>query len=108
MPETALGEYLVSHGKSGAFGRFVPALPLDCRRGDAVVVQSQRGLELGVVLCPVTDSHMRFLGHTAVGPLLRRATPADANAAREMEALGQRVFEDGRQIAARLEVALEV
>ena len=35
-------EYLVSHGSSGGVGRFVPAVA--CRRGDRVVVESQRGL----------------------------------------------------------------
>jgi hypothetical protein len=108
MADAVAAEYLVSHGKSGGFGRFAPVLPLACRRGDVVVVRSQRGLELGSVLCAAGDSHARFLGRTPVGPLLRHATPEDAGAARRLEALGQRVFEDGRRLAGELGVALEV
>ena len=80
-------EYLVSHGKSGGFGRFVSAVPLVCRRGERVVVMSRRGLELGSVLCPATAGHAQFLGETSVCDLLRRATPDDEAAAGRMEPL---------------------
>jgi len=43
-------EYLVHHGCAGHLGRFRPADRREYDRGAAVVVRSQRGLELGEVL----------------------------------------------------------
>ena len=68
-------EYLISHGSAGAFGRFRSEEPLDCVRGDSVVVRTERGLERGVVLCAATSRHARLLDDAPVGELLRRATP---------------------------------
>jgi hypothetical protein len=101
-------EYLVSYGKSGAFGRFAPATALGCLRGDTVVVQSQRGLELGVVLCPATPRQARLLGKACVGVLLRQATPQDTAAAGRLDALGQLLFADGCRLAAELGIAVGV
>jgi len=46
----AANEYLVSYGKNGEFGRFAAAEPLACRRGDALVIETNRGLEIGSVI----------------------------------------------------------
>jgi hypothetical protein len=101
-------EYLVSYGKSGAFGRFTAASRLTCARGDTVVVRSQRGLELGVVLCEATPRHARLLDHTFVGELVRRATAEDTAAAGRMDVLGQRLFAEGCRLATELGVAVGV
>jgi hypothetical protein len=108
MLDACPNEYLVNHGKSGAFGRFAPVERLTCQRGEAVVIRSPRGLELGVVLCAATPRHARFLGQAVEGELLRRATPEDRATAARMGTLGQRLFEDGRRLAAELGLAFEV
>lgn len=108
MVASPVCEYLVSHGKSGAFGRFVSALPLECARGQHVVVKSRRGLELGSVLCQATSRHGHLLGTTPVCDLLRMATPADEAAAGRMELFGHTLFQDGRRLAGDLGIALEV
>ena len=102
------GEYLVSHGHSGAVGRFAAEGPLSCRRGDRVIVESRRGLELGVVLCPTTARHARLLADPAVGRLVRRATDADEAEARRLRALAHTLFEEGRRLAAERELPFEV
>lgn len=101
-------EYLLSYGTAGDFGRFRPVRPLACRRGDRAVVQSHRGQELGVVLCAATPGHAHFLPNTTVGQLLRLATAADEEAAEQMRRRGQRLFEDGRRLAAELGLPLEI
>src|SRR5262245_14541968 len=93
-------EYLVSHGAGGAVGRFAAVGGLACRRGDRVVVESRRGLELGVVLCPTTPRHARLLPDPAVGRLVRRATEADEAEARRLRELSHRLFAEGRRLAA--------
>jgi hypothetical protein len=101
-------EYLVSHGVSGDFSRFRAVPPVTYRRGDRVVVRTYVGLELGVVLCPATTDHDRFLSRTGQGELLRQASTDDLRAAKLASQRGQRLFEDARLGAAELDLPLEI
>lgn len=107
--ETSAGpgtEYLVSHGKSGAFGRFVSPTAR-FRRAERVVVQTYRGLELGKVLCEATERHRQALPHSP-GQVVRRATRDDELQARLLEEVGRQIFaaagKSARQSGALLEV----
>jgi cell fate regulator YaaT (PSP1 superfamily) len=105
---SALPEYLVSHGHSGGFGRFAAAQPLACRRGDRVVVESARGLELGMVLCPATAGHVRLLPPAAAGKLLRHATAEDERTQERLRSRSHQLFEESRRLAGVLGLPLEV
>ncbi len=105
---TRVIEYLVSYGKNGAFGRFAATKDLVLRRGEAAVVHSPRGLELGAILCPATANHARLLASAAAGRILRRATAEDRAAADRGTALALRVFEDSRRLAGELHLPLEI
>src|SRR5947209_16735280 len=100
-------EYVIRYGLLGDFGRFRPAVPVDCRRGDLAVVSSPRGLEVGHVLCPATSQHDRFLPAAPAGTLLRMATEEDRRAANRARRLGQEVFEEARRRAEALRLPLE-
>jgi hypothetical protein len=104
----ACGEYLVSHGNGGAVGRFTAPPTLTCQRGDRVVVHSARGQEVGVVLCPATTRHARLLGTPTTGELLRRTSPGDEELIRTLRVLGERLFADGRRLAAELGLPFEI
>jgi hypothetical protein len=102
-------EYLVSFGRLGDFTRFRPADPtLVCRRGDRVVVRSQRGVELGSVLCPATSGHTSLLTSTYVGQLLRLASAEDEETAVRMSERGRRIFDDGRRRIVELRLPMEI
>jgi hypothetical protein len=101
-------DFLVNYGKGGAVGRFRTGLPLPLRRGDRVVVRSERGLEVGVVLCPSGDRHARLLTGVLVGELLRPAGPEDDAALARLGPLADRLFEDSRQLVRELGLAAEV
>ncbi len=105
MPEN---EYLVSYGCSGEFARFRPLQSTTFQRGDRVVVHSHQGMELGVVLCPANQEHARFLSRTSLGEILRLANENDERTAELIRQRGQRIFEDGRLLAAQLELPLEI
>lgn len=96
-------EYLVSHGSSGELSRFTS--PDAYERGDRVVVRSQRGLELGEVLCP---SRGRVLTDTPVGELLRKTTVEDETIVAGLRERAQRLFDDGRRLTAELQLPLEI
>jgi cell fate regulator YaaT (PSP1 superfamily) len=101
-------EYLVGYGKSGAFGRFLGAGHLDLQRGDRVVVESARGVEIGVVLCPATAQHGRLLASSAPGRLLRRAAANDQHLEEDRAATAQALFDDARRLVSQAKLPVEV
>jgi hypothetical protein len=99
-------EYLVNHGSAGEFGRFQTAAPLTCARGERVVIEGQRGLELGVVLCPAGPRHAHLLKDAPVGQLLRVATTEDESTAERMHGRSQAVYDEGCRLAGELGLPL--
>src|SRR5262245_43673581 len=89
-------EYLVSHGKTGALGRFVAASPEPYRRGDRVVVRGERGLTVGVVLCETTERQARLLGGVSQGQLLGHFGPEQEAARRDALHREQQIFDASR------------
>src|SRR5262245_18339509 len=95
---SSVQEYLVCFGCAGDFGRFRPSVPLSCRRGDSVVVQTHRGLELGTVLCQAQPGHARDLPNTTLGRLVRLAASVDF-AKRDALRLRERaILDSGRRL----------
>lgn len=99
-------EYLLSFGRSGAFGRFRAAASLRPRRGERVVVRGPRGLEIAEVLRPATPQHAHFLPNTSVGQLLRRLTADDERTEQAMRLRGQQLLERAQQLAEELRLPL--
>lgn len=108
MPVFAASEYLLSYGLLGDFGRFRTLRPFTCRRGDRVVVQSHRGLELAEVLREAAPGHAQFLPNTSVGQLLRLATADDELTATRMQVRGRRILDRGNVLAASLGLAMQL
>src|SRR5262249_18051539 len=104
----AAAEYLVSYGKSGAFGHFATDVPLTLSRGDAVVVHTPRGVELGTVLCAATASHARLLTSSAAGRLVRKASVADQAAAMILAARARQVLDASARLTHDLALPLQV
>jgi hypothetical protein len=101
-------EYLVSFGKSGEFGRFASVEPLACRRGDPLVIETSRGLELGQVIRRSDPEHARLMGGGAAGRIVRRPTPNDLELRNKLRARGQLFFDDARHRAGDLGLPLEI
>jgi PSP1-like protein len=103
-----LANYLVSHGKNGAFGRFVADLPLLLERGERVVILSNRGVEVGSILCQANARHGQYLGQSPAGKLLRRVSAEDESALVESAGLSRRLFSDSRELAAQFHLPVEI
>jgi cell fate regulator YaaT (PSP1 superfamily) len=101
-------EYLVGFGLRGDFGRFASAAPLRCRRGDRVVIQGARGLEIGAVLRPATPRLAGLLPDAPAGSLLRAAGPDDERLVASLACRAADLFERARAIAADLALPLEL
>lgn len=100
--------FLVNHGKSGVLGSFALREPLHLGRGDRVLVQSPRGLEVGTVLCPATVRQSRLLGGKSSGQLLRAVSAEDEVTLARLEAREQELFAAGRHLAADMDLPVEV
>jgi cell fate regulator YaaT (PSP1 superfamily) len=68
--------WIVRHGAMRLLGEF-EADEADVRRSDEVVVRTQRGLELGQVLCPSSPRAVELIGDLLHGKVLRRMTDKD-------------------------------
>lgn len=69
--------YVVRYGRMRILGEFTGVPGRDHARGEQVVIRSDRGTELGEVLCPVSDRTARYMGSATRGDILRQATLED-------------------------------
>jgi len=91
-PATAFDQYLVQYGKSGGLGCFTADEPLTLTRGQAVLVESPRGLEVGSVIRSATLLQSRLFGAVASGRLLRCFSAAEQHGLREHRQRSDQLF----------------
>lgn len=92
-------QFVVSHGKNGVIGVFTLTEPMTIARGDRVIVQSARGVEIGAVLGPASIRQARLFGATSTGLLLRSVSPADDARILDLKEREQDFFELARAVA---------
>lgn len=90
--------YLVQYGRAGFVGRFTN-FPAGMDRDTRVVVRGPRGIELGLVLCPIEAEHSGALDPAAGGELLRVATDDDLATASERERFALTLLADAEHRA---------
>src|SRR5262245_1864035 len=90
---TPTREFLVTHGCAAALSRCRNG-DIAPRRGDSVVIRSNRGLELASVLCEATP----HLAEIATAEYLRTATIEDHTHSREADLLGRRLLDDAQYL----------
>jgi cell fate regulator YaaT (PSP1 superfamily) len=66
-------------------GDFEPSGADEYVRGTAVVVRSDRGIELGEVLCPATERMAQLVADLTHGQILRPASPDDLHEAKRLK-----------------------
>jgi cell fate regulator YaaT (PSP1 superfamily) len=79
--------YIVRHGAMRFLGEFTPAADAVYQRGQAVLVQTERGQEVGELLCEATPRAVALLSEPTRGELLRALSEDDL---RQTELLYQR------------------
>src|SRR5882724_6941965 len=79
---------LVLHGVMRFLGDFEPGECVACARGSRILARTERGLEVGDVLCEVTPQAMAMIAEPTHGQIVRLLTPDDqvvADGVREKE-----------------------
>ncbi len=71
--------YVVRYGRMRFLGEYTGLAGQQHPRGQRVVVRSDRGTEMGDVLCPVTDRTKPFMPDRLHGEILRLATAEDGD-----------------------------
>src|SRR6266536_5968675 len=74
---TAAEQYLVRHGVMRFIGAFDPPAGVALNRREAVVLKTDRGVELGEVLCPATPQAVAAVPEPTHGQVVRVATADD-------------------------------
>lgn len=69
--------FLVRHGAMRFLGEFAAPPPVEVGRGTRVVVRTERGQEVGDVLCPSTPQAVAAIPDPTRGEILRAVTPED-------------------------------
>lgn len=101
-------QYLAQFGKTGGLGCFNVAEPMLLQRGQRVVLQSFRGVEVGSILRPATLHQARLLGSQSTGVIQRPLTADDQNWLQRLETLAQELFQVGRTLVSERGLALEI
>ncbi|GIW81320.1 MAG: signal peptidase [Gemmatales bacterium] len=86
-------QYIVRHGAMRFLGEFEAPTEQTYRHGNRVIVRSERGHEVGEVLCPATERAKEFLVKPTEGRILRPLNRADMNNLARIEEAEKREYE---------------
>jgi cell fate regulator YaaT (PSP1 superfamily) len=80
-------KFLVRHGAMRFLGEFGLRDGVEAKRGDTVILRTERGVEVGEALCPATPQVVAAIPEPTRGDLLRIATPEDRAKVRQLQDL---------------------
>src|SRR3954453_17502444 len=96
------GKYIARHGAMRFLGEFAASEGAAYARGDPVVVRTERGLELGEILCEASERAVRLIAEPTGGQVVRRQSEQDQAESARLRQAELREFETcNRFIAAR-------
>jgi cell fate regulator YaaT (PSP1 superfamily) len=104
MPQT----YVVRYGQMRFLGEYTGLDGQEFPRGRKVVVRSDRGTELGEVLCPADDRAARFLENPVKGEILRVASDEDLSTTERLAGLQKEGFAACREFIARRRLQMDL
>ncbi len=93
--------YVVRYGRMRFLGEFAGLTGQDHPRGQKVVVRSDRGTEVGDVLCQASDRTTRFLANPAHGEILRLATVEDKDQEARLDRDQESYFNTCQELVAK-------
>ena len=77
------GRFIIRHGVMRFLGEFDAGDDVACGRGDEVIVRSERGLEVGEVLCETSPRALAWIAEPTHGQIVRRLTEDDQRVRKE-------------------------
>jgi cell fate regulator YaaT (PSP1 superfamily) len=101
-------KYIVRHGAMRLLGEFAAPPGKLFARGDRVVVQSERGQELGDLLCPATPAAVKHLPEPSQGEIVRLATDDDRNLEKQLRENSRKQFDVAGRLIAEHRLAMQL
>jgi cell fate regulator YaaT (PSP1 superfamily) len=100
--------YLVRHGRTRLLGEYEGVAGQEHPRGQRVIVRTDRGTEVGEVLCAANERTATFLDNPTRGEILRAAGPDDLDAADRLEAASRAAFDTCREFIAKRRLQMDL
>ena len=100
--------YVVRYGRMRFLGEYTGLPGQDHPRGQKVVVRSDRGTELGDILCPATERTARFLPNPVHGEILRLVTAEDGVLEARLAEQRDAYFTTCQELVARRRLQMEL
>ncbi len=100
--------YIVRYGQMRLLGEFEGLAGQDHPRGQRVILRTDRGTELGEVLCPSSDRTAHFLENPSRGEILRLASPTDLETENQLVSRQRESFSVCQEFVARQRLQMEL
>src|SRR5437762_6073002 len=102
------GKYIARHGAMRFLGEF--AAPEDAKyaRGDLVVVHTERGLELGEILCEASERAVQLIAEPTGGQVVRLLSEQDRDESARLREAELREFETCNRFIASRKLQMEL
>lgn len=109
-PEQETYSYIVRYGTMKLLGEFEARRPSDYRRGDEVVVRSERGVEWGTVLCSATDKSAEYLGRNKAsgGRILRLGSDEDRRSRQDLSEREKQFFQSANRMVTERRMQMQL
>lgn len=106
--DQAANSYIVRHGTMRMLGEFAAENGAAYSRGTRVVVRTERGLELGDLLCVATKQAVAYLPEPTKGEILRSMTTDDIQREEKIRADSKLQFETAGRLVAEHHLAMQL
>lgn len=103
-----MADYVVRFGAMRILGVFAPGDDRCYSRGDHVVLKTDRGLEVGEVLCEATPRVLAALSNPPKGHILRPMTVEDTNELKRIQAHQREEFRVCQECIAKVGLEMEL
>ena len=100
--------FLVRHGIMRFLGEFAAPPSLSVRRGDIAVILTERGQEIGEVLCAATPQAVATIPDPTRGDILRIATAEDRAKIVQLKELERKEFTVAGQLVVQHKLAMQL
>jgi cell fate regulator YaaT (PSP1 superfamily) len=101
-------KFIVRHGAMRLLGEFIAPAGATFDRGTSVVVRTERGQELGEVLCPATPQAVAYLPEPSNGDIVRSTTDEDRRRDEQLRAQSRTQFETAGRLIAEHRLAMQL
>ncbi len=102
------GKYIARHGAMRFLGEFTAGDEAVYARGDSVVVHTDRGLELGELLCEATERAVRLIAEPTSGQIVRCLSEQDHAESARIRESELREFETCTRFIATRKLQMEL